>query len=131
MPGLFPDYKYEHDRPYIFDQKIVFITARVHACETATSFMMDGLLELLTNNCEQQEALLKNFVFVLIPMLNPDGVYRGNHLCDGHGTNLNRIYNNPNKEIHPQLHAVNQILQSYTSVHEKLYMYIDLHASES
>lgn len=43
-----------------------------------------------------QSALLrKHFVFKIIPILNPDGVYRGYYRLDTKGQNLNRYYTNP------------------------------------
>ena len=85
MPGLFPECRYAEDRPFVFDEKIIFVTARSHASETPGSVMLDGMLEMLTNTCHQQSILLENFVFVFVPMLNPDGVYRGHHHLDALG----------------------------------------------
>lgn len=48
-------------------------------------------------NCVQkfvmlQQVLRENFVFKVIPMLNPDGVIVGNYRCSLAGTDLNRNY---------------------------------------
>lgn len=63
-------------RPVLFTskKKYVFISARVHPGETPSSFVLNGLLDLLMYSKKQGSALLKNFVFKIIPLLNPDGV---------------------------------------------------------
>ena len=46
---------------------------------------------------EQAKVLRKNFVFKVIPILNPDGVARGYYRLDTMAYNLNRYYLNPSK----------------------------------
>ena len=44
---------------------------------------MNGIIKyLLLSEEKLAKILLANFVFVLIPMLNPDGVYRGHYRID-------------------------------------------------
>lgn len=45
------------------------------------SWMMQGLLEYLTGPSLDAKILRDNFVFKLVPMLNPDGVAVGNYRC--------------------------------------------------
>lgn len=49
--------------------------------------------------------LLDNYVFKIIPMLNPDGVSRGYWRFDTFGVNLNRCYKDPTMERHPTIVA--------------------------
>lgn len=42
---------------------------------------MQGLLKFLTSNSSISKSLLENYVFYIIPMLNPDGVVVGNYRC--------------------------------------------------
>ena len=37
--------------------------------------MFNGFLDMLVNDTHQSRALLKNYVFKIIPALNPDGIY--------------------------------------------------------
>lgn len=65
---------------------VIFLTSRVHPGETPASFVLNGLINFLLNEKnEQARILLGRFVFKIIPMLNPDGVYRGYYRLDTKG----------------------------------------------
>ena len=53
---------------------MILITARVHPGETNGSWMMKGFLDYITSNDADANTLRDNFIFKVIPMLNPDGV---------------------------------------------------------
>jgi murein tripeptide amidase MpaA len=56
--------------------------------------MLRGLIKYLTESTDKTvSCLLDNFVFLIIPMLNPDGVYRGHYRLDSWGYDLNRCFN--------------------------------------
>lgn len=55
--------------------------------------------------------LRDNFVFKVIPMLNPDGVVCGNYRCSLAGVDLNRVWNDPSRKLHPTVHAMKQMLK--------------------
>lgn len=61
---------------------MIFISARVHPGETPASFTLDGLMKAFMANDKRGFALRKNFVFKIIPCLNPDGVFRGHFRVD-------------------------------------------------
>jgi murein tripeptide amidase MpaA len=93
-------------------RKGVFITSRVHPGESVGSWMMKGVVDYLTDeNNEEAEALRQNFVFKIIPMLNPDGVINGNYRCSLAGCDLNRRWKAPSKVLHPCIYFTKQLLQ--------------------
>lgn len=87
-------------------KKGVCISARVHPGETVGSWMMQGVMEFLTDPQDREAAILRdNFVFKIIPMLNPDGVVNGNYRCSLAGCDLNRRWKSPSKVI--KRHLIN------------------------
>jgi len=51
---------------------------------------MHGILDYLVSDEEEARYLRNNFVFKIVPMLNPDGVIIGNYRCSLSGQDLNR-----------------------------------------
>lgn len=62
-------------------KKGVFISARVHPGESNSSWMMKGIIDFLVSSEPEAILLRDNFVFKIVPMLNPDGVINGNYRC--------------------------------------------------
>ena len=77
--SLFPSHSEMERRPPVFpDKRIVFISARVHPGEAPAQHTLQGILDFLLDEHDlRAQALRDRFVFKLIPMLNPDGVYYG------------------------------------------------------
>jgi hypothetical protein len=105
----------------------VVLTARVHPGETVGSWMMQGVMDMLTDPDDPQAELLRqNFVFKLIPMLNPDGVINGNYRCSLAGCDLNRRWNAPDMAIHPTVYHAKNLIKSLDR-ERGLAFYCDLH----
>ena len=122
--GLFP---LSSSRCFKGLKPIVFISARVHPGETPASFLLDGILQVILSPDTRGASLRSNFVFKIIPVLNPDGVYRGNFRVDQNGVNLNRCYLEPSLLQHPSIYAVKTYFTSLVGVK----YYFDLHAHVS
>ncbi|KAE9547834.1 hypothetical protein FO519_008954 [Halicephalobus sp. NKZ332] len=104
------------DSPNLLDkQKIVFITARVHPGETPSSFVLQGLVEFLVSDDPRAKELREKFVFKIVPMLNPDGVYLGNYRCSLMGFDLNRQWQNPSSWGNPTIFATKNLLIQYNN----------------
>ena len=111
LPGLFPDA--DTPRPHRFPGRTaIYIGARVHPGETAASYMLHGLLAfLLQPRNPYARALRQRFLFNVVPMLNPDGVFWGHFRTDTLGVNLNRQYAAPHPSKAPSIHAVRELLK--------------------
>lgn len=87
-------------------KKAIIISSRVHPGETGASYMMKGVIDYLVGPSIGARILRDNFIFKIIPMMNPDGVILGNTRCSLAGLDLNRMWQDPTKEIHPVIYYV-------------------------
>ena len=58
-------------------KKNFLIRARVHPYESASSYAMEGMVRWLLSGKAYAAEALHDYVFYVIPMANPDGVYNG------------------------------------------------------
>jgi len=86
-----------------------------------------GIISTIHRNDPQAKLLRQHFVFLLIPMLNPDGVYHGFYRLDIHGQNLNRYYRMPEFDKQPAAYAVRRVIQ-HLHADNRLFFYCDFHA---
>lgn len=133
IEGLFPQHSGDpKERPLkYYDKKVVFISSRVHPGEVGASHMFNGFLDVLMDQkSPHSRSLLKNFVFKIVPAMNPDGIYRGYYRLDTLGQNLNRHYLDPSPIMQPTTLSVKKILNQISEA-DNLYMYVDFHAHAS
>lgn len=89
--------------------------------------MMRGALLFITDPVNPEAKILRdNFVFKIIPMLNPDGVINGNYRCSLAGCDLNRRWKAPSKMIHPTVYYSKKLIKNLHAEREVL-MYCDFH----
>ena len=105
---------------------MIFLTARVHAGETVGSFKMKGLIDFLLSDDSEAEILRNNFIFKIVPMLNPDGVINGNYRCSLAGCDLNRRWNNPSRILHPTIFHTKRLVKSF-AYQRRLAFFCDFH----
>jgi hypothetical protein len=116
-------------RAKVFPRKqYVVLSARVHPGEAPASHILQGSVDFLLSRTDPRAIeLRKNFVFVVVPMLNPDGVVRGHSRADTCGQNLNRMYKNPSRQQHPAPYCLRKLLLSLQRT-GRLALYVDMHA---
>lgn len=109
-------------------RRYVIITSRVHSSEIPGSYKIEGILNFLLSEKEPMaDSLLREFVFLIVPMMNPDGVVLGNNRCSLFGTDLNRCWGHPVSSKQPTVFALKKKLKSLIKSEKQIYVYCDLH----
>ncbi len=106
----------------------IIITARAHAAETAGSHKVQGVIEFLLGKSPVAESLRRHHTFLVVPMLNPDGVVMGNNRCSLAGYDMNRCWGAPPRKTEPVVYALKTLLNKIRTVRkEQILVYCDLH----
>jgi len=114
------------------NKEIVWVSGRVHPGEVPAQHTMKGILDFLMHPTDARaKELRRRYVFKVVPMINPDGVFRGHFRMDQFHQNLNRYYVNPDIAFQPAIFAIKSLLDLYALRMEKLAVYLDLHAHAS
>lgn len=74
---------------------LLIISARVHPGETGSSFIAEGFLKEIVAETPHSKYLLDKFWIKIVPMINVDGVCRGNYRFSAAGVDLNRKWKQP------------------------------------
>lgn len=101
---------------------LAVVTARVHPGESNSSWMVQGLLQFLCSPDAEAQALRDACTWLVVPMLNPDGVVQGNYRCGLAGADLNRAFQNPHRALHPTVWHLKERLRG-----RRIDVYLDLH----
>ena len=81
----------------------------MHPGESGASHMMKGIIDYLVGNSVGARLLRDNFIFKIVPMLNPDGVINGSARCNLAGVDLNRQWIEPNKKLHGTIYHTKMV----------------------
>jgi len=104
----------------------IVLTARTHPGETPGSYMMKGVIDFLLSDIREAKLLRRNYVFKIVPMVNPDGVRYGNYRCSALGVDLNRRWDVPSRPLHPTVYHVKRMVQAFAGWHNVV-LFCDFH----
>ena len=108
------------------------LCCRVHPGETPSSHALWGFVSYLCGRSKSAEALRRRCAFAVVPMLNPDGCFRGNYRTDSRGRDLNRHWVAPSPDELPTLHAAKALASRLArDPRFRLDFFVDVHAHTS
>eukprot|EP01062_Namystynia_karyoxenos_P041562 TRINITY_DN3028_c0_g1_i2.p1 TRINITY_DN3028_c0_g1~~TRINITY_DN3028_c0_g1_i2.p1 ORF type:complete len:959 (+),score=205.78 TRINITY_DN3028_c0_g1_i2:108-2984(+) len=106
---------------------IIVLSARIHPGESMSSWMMRGVLDFLVSEQPEARRLRQLYCFTIVPMLNPDGVIAGCFRCSLFPSDLNRVWQYPDRECHPTVYHLKQLVERLKDAGREVRMYVDLH----
>lgn len=109
-----------------FNKPLIVIAARHHPGETVASFAMEGFMSALFDHSLDSISLLKNFSFLLLPMINVDGVICGYYRPSLTGYDMNRSWIAPNQEKNPVESSILALLDQLVKTRRILFL-LDFH----
>lgn len=117
----------------------IFIHARTHAAETPPSFVIEGLVDYLTEGNSEANEILSKFEFYIFPMQNADGVVAGNYRATPKSENLEMLWDydlNNTLELKegmpPEVTVIHQLAKKLmTEGGPAVSIALNLHASNS
>jgi len=105
----------------------IVLTGRVHPGESNSSYAIQGVVDFLIDFKNPiSEKLRKNFIFKIIPMLNPDGVINGNFRTSLIGKDLNRLWDDPKENYCPTIFYTKEMMKK-TLLSREIYLFCDFH----
>ncbi|HEX6813304.1 MAG TPA: M14 family zinc carboxypeptidase [Planctomycetota bacterium] len=94
-------------------KKRVWIQAGIHPAETTSYFMVEGFVEWLLSADPWAAVLLDRTLIELLPMVNPDGVFRGNYRTNVNSSNLESEWSAPYASTQPEIVALRTAIEGY------------------
>jgi hypothetical protein len=110
------------------NKPLIVMVARHHPGESQASFAMEGFMDTLFS--ERGRRLRENFSFLLIPMVNVDGVLCGYQRVSLTGYDMNRSWPSPKAAQHPVEFAIVQLLDKLVKTRRLLFL-LDYHGHAS
>lgn len=123
-----PIYKLEEkDEETAPSQPYVFIAGRQHPPETTGALALMDFVEVVWGDTELASDFRERYNLIVIPMINPDGVYHGHWRHNLNGLDLNRDWDEFSQ---PETHAVKSELDRFDG-EDALTLFLDFHSTRS
>ncbi len=107
-------------------KKNILIMAMQHAGEDAGGYLLEGLIDFLLSEDPEAQQARENFIYHIIPMMNPDGIFNGITRYNSAMEDLNNIWLDNNK-AQPEVNGVKVWVDQWLAAGKKIDLFIDVH----
>ncbi len=109
------------------NKKRIWIHGRAHPSEQPGSWHLESMIDQLTSGSIYAKSLLKQAVFYIVPIINPDGVIEGCSRSTSTGVNVEINWNREDSLTTPEVKVLKQRLTILTS-NKPLDMFLNMHS---
>ncbi|GEM_PF-2011843 len=95
------------------NKKRVWIHAGIHPAENTSYWVVEGLVAWLLSGKPDAERALRNLIFDIVPMANPDGVYLGNYRTNSRSVNLETQWRAPYNSTQNEIIALRTQIETF------------------
>lgn len=107
-------------------KKIILILTMQHAGEDAGGYLVEGLINFLLSEDPTAQRVRKDFIYHIIPMMNPDGIFNGITRYNSAMEDLNNIWLDDTK-AQPEVSGVKKWAEQWYKTGKKIDLFIDVH----
>jgi len=108
------------------DKKTILILAMQHAGEDAGGFFAEGMIDFLLSDDPEAQNARKKFIYHIVPMMNPDGIFDGISRYNAAMEDLNNIWLD-NLRAQPEVSGVKSWVDQWTAAGKKIDLFLDVH----
>jgi hypothetical protein len=110
----------------------VLLRARAHPWEAGGNWVVQGLIQSLLEESEENRQYLERYAVYILPMANKDGVARGRTRFNSLGMDLNRNWDQPaDPELAPENQALELWIENMRAADQPIHLAIDLHNDQN
>lgn len=110
------------------ERRGLWAISRQHAGETSASFTLEGMVNFVLSDDPAAAALRQSAALTVIPLVNPDGAVLGHYRNNAAGVNLNRVWNDCDRETSPEVFAIKQAISEWLESGHRYDWFGDFHS---
>ncbi len=100
---------------------------RTHPSETPSSYHLDGMINFLLSDDDIAEYLRQKIKFIVLPFINPDGVYLGKSRVNANNIDLERSWNLSDTETPKEVKFTKAYLQNILN-NNRFHIALNMHS---
>lgn len=112
-------------------KKVVWLMFRQHAWETGSSWVGDGAVRFLLSRDPIAARIRKETIFKVLPMQDPDGVFRGGVRFNAYGYDLNRNWDITGPVKMPEITAARNAIFNWVDHGGRIDFFLSLHNDQT
>jgi Zinc carboxypeptidase/Cytosolic carboxypeptidase N-terminal domain len=112
-------------------KKVVWLMFRQHSWEGGSSWVGEGAIRFLLSSDPVAARIRRETIFKILPMQDPDGVFRGGVRFNAYGYDLNRNWDTNDPAKMPEITAARNAIQNWVDQGKQIDFFLSLHNDET